>query len=131
MLCYYVLRAATCVGIRTSATPESRGQWARPVASSVSRHLSDRPPPLSRQLSLTFQVKLEGATAWPLIVLDPRGQELSNLNASGAKSVVLENNDGMLYYGPDIVHWREPQPHTLTQIVFAFREEDEAHCNNQ
>ena len=83
------------------------------------------------ELSLTFQVKLEGAPFWPLVFLDPRGQELSNLNASNAKVVSLDNNDGILYYGPDIVHWREPMPFTLTQIVFAFREEDEAHCNNQ
>ena len=60
-----------------------------------------------------------------------RGQELSNLNASFAKEVTLANNDGILYYGPDIVHWRNPEPYKLTQIVFAFREEDEAHCNNQ
>ena len=48
-----------------------------------------------------------------------------------AQEVVLDDNDGVLYYGPDIVHWRSPQPDSLTQIVFAFREEDEAHCNNQ
>ena len=70
--------------------------------------------------------------AWPLTFLDPRGQELSNLNASLAKDVALADNDGVLYYGPEIVHWRTPLPGAqLTQIVFAFREEDEAHCNNQ
>ena len=83
------------------------------------------------ELSLTYQVQLEGAAGWPLTFLDPRGQELNNLNASTAKTVTLGDNDGILYYGPDLVHWREPRPHTLTQIVFAFREEDEAHCNNQ
>ena len=84
------------------------------------------------ELSLTFQVQLEGPhKAWPLTFLDPRGQQLSALNADDAKQVVLSDNDGILYYGPDIVHWREPQQSQLTQIVFAFREEDEAHCNNQ
>uniref|UniRef100_A0A7S0JK33 Uncharacterized protein n=1 Tax=Calcidiscus leptoporus TaxID=127549 RepID=A0A7S0JK33_9EUKA len=84
------------------------------------------------ELSLTFQVQLEGSISqWPLVFLDPRGQELSNLNASTAKHVVLKDNDGVLYYGPDIVHWRENQHSTLTQIVFAFREEDVTHCNNQ
>ena len=84
------------------------------------------------ELSLTYQVQLEGPLPeWPLAFLDPRGQELSNLNASTAKQVVLRDNDGILYYGPDIVHWRESQPSTLTQIVFAFREEDVTHCNNQ
>ena len=83
------------------------------------------------ELSLTFQVRLRGASQWPLVFLDPRGQELSALNASTAKEVVLDDNDGILYYGPDIVHWRPALDATLTQIVFAFREEDEAHCNNQ
>ena len=83
------------------------------------------------ELSLTFQVELRDARAWPLWFLDPRGQELSNLNASTAKEVSLGDNDGILYYGPDIVHWRQQAPFTLTQIVFAFREEDTAHCNNQ
>lgn len=84
------------------------------------------------ELSLTFQVQLEGPYShWPLVFLDPRGQELSALNASTAKHAALEDNDGVLYYGPDIVHWREPQPSQLTQIVFAFREEDVTHCNNQ
>ena len=78
-------------------------------------------------------MQLEGGQYrhWPLHFLDPRGQQLSALDAKTAKSVVLENNDGILYYGPDIVHWREPQQSQLTQIVFAFREEDVAHCNNQ
>ena len=84
------------------------------------------------ELSLTFQVELEGDyPTWPLTFLDPRGQELSALDASSAKQVSLANNDGVLYYGPDIVHWRGQQQSTLTQIVFAFREEDETHCNNQ
>ena len=83
------------------------------------------------ELSLTFQVELHNARAWPLWFLDPRGQELSNLNASTAKEVSLSDNDGILYYGPDIVHWRNEAPFTLTQIVFAWREEDVAHCNNQ
>ena len=85
------------------------------------------------ELSITFQVELHDPPpqGWPLWFLDPRGQELSNLNASTAKSVRLDNNDGILYYGPDIVHWRNPEPMKLTQIVFAFREEDPAHCNNQ
>ena len=76
-------------------------------------------------------MRLEGARHWPLTFLDPRGQELSNLNASGAIQVSLDDNDGVLYYGPDIVHWRDYRRLTLTQIVFAFREEDIAHCNNQ
>ena len=80
----------------------------------------------------TAQVQLEGQyTGWPLTFLDPRGQELSSLDASGAKQVTLQDNDGVLYYGPDIVHWRAQQQSTLTQIVFAFREEDVSHCNNQ
>lgn len=85
------------------------------------------------ELSLTYQVRLHSGpfSTWPLVFLDPRGQQLSNLNASTAKEVVLSDNDGILYYGPDIVHWRTPQQSTLTQIVFAFREEDVAHCNNQ
>ena len=77
------------------------------------------------------QVQLKGAKAWPLHFLDPRGQELTALNGSLAKEYALNDNDGILYYGPDIVHWREPRQLTLTQIVFAWREEDEAHCNNQ
>ena len=83
------------------------------------------------ELSLTYQVKLEGADVWPLTFLDPRGQELSSLDASNASVVGLADNDGILYYGPDIVHWREPMAATLTQIVFAFREADPSHCNNQ
>ena len=86
------------------------------------------------ELSITYQVELHvdnKAIGWPLWFLDPRGQELSNLNASLAKPVTLADNDGILYYGPDIVHWRQPEDLKLTQIVFAFREEDEAHCNNQ
>ena len=83
------------------------------------------------ELSITYQVELEGATSWPLAFIDPRGQQLSALDASTAKEVTLDNNGGVLYYGPDIVHWRPPQLSTLTQIVFAFREEDPTHCNNQ
>jgi len=82
------------------------------------------------ELSLTYQVQIEGEyDLWPLTLLDPRGQELNNLNASGATHAFLNDND--VYYGPDVVHWREPQMSTLTQIVFAFREEDVTHCNNQ
>ena len=55
----------------------------------------------------------------------------AGVNATDAKPVILDNNDGILYYGPDIVHWRSADVLKLTQIVFAFREEDEAHCNNQ
>ena len=83
------------------------------------------------ELSLTFQVGIEDADVWPIAFLDPRGQDLSNLDASGAKWVDLEDNDGIIYYGPDIVHWRPNMDATLTMIVFAFREEDDSHCNNQ
>ena len=68
---------------------------------------------------------------WPLTFLDPRGQQLSALDATKSIEITLDDNDGIMYYGPDIVHWRSAQWSTLTQIVFAFREEDEAHCNNQ
>ena len=37
------------------------------------------------ELSLTFQVGIEDADVWPIAFLDPRGQDLSNLDASGAK----------------------------------------------
>ena len=74
---------------------------------------------------------LEDAEVWPLTFLDPRGQELSSLDPTNASVVGLRDNDGILYYGPDIVHWRENRPYTLTQIVFAWREEDETHCNSQ
>jgi len=83
------------------------------------------------ELSLTFQVHLEDAEVWPLTFLDPRGQELSSLDPTNASIVGLRDNDGILYYGPDIVHWRSPMEATLTQIVFAFREVDPSHCNNQ
>jgi len=83
------------------------------------------------ELSLTYQVQLEDAETWPLTFLDPRGQELSSLDATNATHVDLEDNDGIMYYGPDIVHWREAMLATLTQIVFAFREADPSHCNNQ
>ena len=83
------------------------------------------------ELSLTFQVGIEDADVWPIAFLDPRGQDLSNLDASGAKWVDLDDNDGIIYYGPDIVHWRPNMDATLTMIVFAFREEDDSHCNNQ
>ena len=83
------------------------------------------------ELSLTFQVGIEDADVWPIAFLDPRGQDLSNLDASGAKWVDLEDNDGIIYYGPYIVHWRPNMDATLTMIVFAFREEDDSHCNNQ
>jgi hypothetical protein len=84
-------------------------------------------------IELRLVVHAEGKVGdiFQVAFLDPRGQELSNLNASYAKEVTLSDNDGVLYYGPDIVHWREPLDATLTQIVFAFREEDVAHCNNQ
>ena len=83
------------------------------------------------ELSLTFQVQLHDAAGWPLTFLDPRGQELSSLDPTNASVVGLRDNDGILYYGPDIVHWRTPMEATLTQIVFAFREVDPSHCNNQ
>lgn len=84
------------------------------------------------ELSLTFQVELHGPyKGWPLVFLDPRGQELSALNATDAIEVTLSNNEGVMYYGPDIVHWRNPQMSKLTQIVFAWRQEDLSHCNNQ
>ena len=77
------------------------------------------------------EVHLEDAEVWPLTFLDPRGQELSSLDPTNASVVGLRDNDGILYYGPDIVHWRTPMEATLTQIVFAFREVDPSHCNNQ
>ena len=56
---------------------------------------------------------------------------LTRAPCCAGQEITLNNNDGVMYYGPDIVHWRESQQSTLTQIVFAFREEDETHCNNQ
>ena len=85
----------------------------------------------SSNATLPTQVHLEDAEVWPLTFLDPRGQELSSLDPTNASVVGLRDNDGILYYGPDIVHWRTPMEATLTQIVFAFREVDPSHCNNQ
>jgi len=42
-------------------------------------------------------------------------------------------NDGVLYIGPELIHWREPLPqgHTLAQIVFAYRPVSGMACVSQ
>lgn len=83
-------------------------------------------------ISLTYQVAIRPAGAvWPLYFLDPRGADLTALDASDAHALALADNDGVLYRGPQLVHWREPRQLNLTQVVFGFRRVDENSCNNQ
>ena len=59
--------------------------------------------------------------SWPLHV------RLSN----GSSAVVhMDDNDGVLYYGSKLVHWRAsmPAPYSVTQMIFAWRRYNDSGC---
>jgi hypothetical protein len=54
-------------------------------------------------------------------------------------SVALDDNEGVLYHGTKVLHWRESNPpaaaateaYKLVQIVFAWRRVNNAQCVSQ
>jgi hypothetical protein len=42
----------------------------------------------------------------------------------------MHDNDGVLYYGSKLVHWRDrmPAPYTVTQMIFAWRRFNDSAC---
>lgn len=47
-------------------------------------------------------------------------------------SQTMEVGEGVLYHGPEHVHFRRPlESGTSTQIIFGFRHVDRSHCNSQ
>jgi hypothetical protein len=59
--------------------------------------------------------------SWPLHV---------RLNNGTSAAVHMDDNDGVLYYGSKLVHWRDrmPSPHTVMQMIFAWRRYNEDGC---
>jgi hypothetical protein len=68
------------------------------------------------------------APPWPLWVV-PVGAR----NESAAVAARMQPNDALLYQGPLSTHFREPLGAGLAsmQVIFGFRDVDEAHCNSQ
>jgi len=64
---------------------------------------------------------------WPLWVV-PVGR-----NESAATAARMRPNDALLYQGPLSTHFRKPLGAGLAsmQVIFGFRDVDEAHCNSQ
>ena len=85
------------------------------------------------EVSLSYQAEFLGKSdgGWPLWFLDAEGQSLEGLEASRSSSVVLRDNEGVLYFGPRVVHWREPRSYRLSQLVFAWRTFNVSHCAGQ
>jgi hypothetical protein len=54
-------------------------------------------------------------------------------NESAAVAARMQPNDALLYQGPLSTHFREPLGAGLAsmQVIFGFRDVDEAHCNSQ
>ena len=45
----------------------------------------------------------------------------------------MNDNDGVLYYGSKLVHWRDKMhaPYTVMQMIFAWRRYNESGCVSQ
>ena len=61
----------------------------------------------------------------------PKEIEISEWNLQNAVHVRAQNNEGVLYRGQELVHYRPPLPagHELMQVVFAWRIANEVACN--
>lgn len=103
------------------------------------------------ELSLSYQVRVfrrrsqqqqHGAVQWPLYFVDTGLQLGPGEDGPGelplqadvvqrAPPVALRNNDGVLYRGRDVAHWRPPQATgvELYQLVFAWRRIDDRACH--
>lgn len=103
------------------------------------------------ELSLSYQVRAfrrrsqrqqQGAVQWPLYFVDTGLQLRPGEDGPGelplqadvvqrAPPVALRNNDGVLYRGRDVAHWRPPQSTgvELYQLVFAWRRIDDRACH--
>ena len=62
--------------------------------------------------------------SWPLHVL---------LGNGSSAAVHMNDNDGVLYYGSKLVHWRDkmPAPHSVLQMIFAWRRYNASGCVSQ
>ena len=78
------------------------------------------------EVSLTMQLDLtprEGE--WPLLLEHPATKEL--------KGISMRNNDGVLYRGTEVVHWRDKMPdeYQVMQLILAWRAVNRNGCNAQ
>ena len=96
------------------------------------------------EISLSYQLSLSPASAqWPLHLADaepnpiPPGEPSLEVTWVRPKdmaaniSVHLQDNDGVIYHGRDLVHWREPRPEGtdgVQQLIFSWRSVQRQTC---
>jgi hypothetical protein len=80
-------------------------------------------PPLAHRSKRLSQLTPSGGS-WPLHV---------RLSDGCSASVHMNDNDGVLYYGSKLVHWRDkmPAPYSVMQMIFAWRCYNESGCVSQ
>ena len=78
------------------------------------------------EISLTMQLELTPEHGeWPLLLEAPDTKEL--------KGISMRNNDGVLYRGTEVLHWRDKMPdeYQVMQLIFAWRAVNRDGCNAQ
>lgn len=81
---------------------------------------------IDNEVSLTMQLKLQpDGGSWPLLLEAPKTKEL--------KGVSMHNNDGVLYRGTEVPHWRDKMgpDYKVMQLIFAWRAINATGCNSQ
>jgi hypothetical protein len=87
----------------------------------------------SISVSLNIGLEPEDAEPWPLWVSPVNETE------AGGIPIALRSNDALLYGGVEHTHFRHPlrapngsgTPSSSIQVIFGFREINQAHCNSQ
>lgn len=110
-----------------------------PAGGFVEWHIDQK----DNELSLSLQIEISPAEhGWPLYFVDynttvrpgsppPKTIALDAWHVSTAAQLVALNNQGVLYKGQELVHYRPALPAglELMQVVFAWRLPNEASCN--
>ena len=110
-----------------------------PPGGNIEWHIDQK----DNEVSLSVQIEITPSGAsWPLLFIDynysalpgvapPKEIEISEWNLQNAVHVRAQNNEGVLYRGQELVHYRPPLPagHELMQVVFAWRIPNEVACN--
>ena len=110
-----------------------------PPGGGVEWHIDQK----DNEISLSFQVEMVPSKAtWPLFFVDynftaspgvapPSSISLNEWDLEHAATLRTVDNQGVIYRGQELVHYRPPLPegHQLTQIVLAWRVPNELSCN--
>jgi len=116
--------------------------YSFPIEYLQNGHIDPHIDQKDNEISLSFQLQLEGALRWPLHFIDPDidvipGREspaeisITRKMLEDAPSIEMRNNDGILYRGRELVHFRKQNPSSevnLRQLIFAWRKSHPLHC---